>query len=131
VIGAAIDLAVPASKPQKVFYINATDGGYVQDGITYGRLAYNIDYPNVPYQGGLATNLSSNVANLLLSVEPPEYSFSISKSGEIQLDGLSRWFGCTGYSYGQPVPSINWQYGTGATTQKDCQKIKLVKCTDS
>ena len=127
VLGAAIDLAVPTSKPVKVFYINATDGGYIQDGITYGRLAYNIDYPNVPYQGGLATNLSSNVASLYLSVLTPEYSFSIDKTGRILLGGLSRWFGCYGISYGQQVPSINWEYGTGLTTQKECQPITLHK----
>jgi len=125
-VGAAIDQAVPGGY-DKVFYLNSTDGGYYQDGVQYGRLMYNVAYPQVPYMGGLETNISSNVAALWLSVVDPRYDFSFSKTGELLLGGLSRWLGCTTYTAYGPKAGINWQYGTGTPTTPDCQPITIYK----
>ena len=119
--------AVPGGSPDRVFYLNSTDGGSVVNGVQYGRLMYNIDYPNVPFQGGLETNTSSNVAAFWLSVVEPLYTFSFGKDGELLLDGLSRWFGCTTYTAYGPKAGINWQYGTGKTTTADCQPLTIYK----
>jgi len=125
-VGAGIDQAVPGNSPDKTYFLNSTYG-YYSDGIQYGSLAYNIDYPAIPFAGGLETNTSSNVAALWLSVVEPLYSFSFDSEGRLLLDGLSRWFGCTTYTAYGPKAGINWEYGTGKTTTEDCQPITIYK----
>jgi len=125
-VGAAIDQAVPGGY-EKVFYLNSTEGGFYQNGVQYGRLMYNVDYPAIPFAGGLSTNTSSNVAAFWLSVVDPLYTFSFDSKGRLLLDGLSRWYGCTTYTAYGPKAGINWEYGTGKTTTHDCQPLTIYR----
>lgn len=127
-IGAAIDLAVPAGSPDKHFYLNGTESGYVgQDGTKYGSLYYNVYYPQIPFRGGLAIDPTSNVAQLWLSVAYENTNFSFDKSGKLLLDGVSRWFGCTSLTSYGPKFGINWEFGTAAPSTKDCVPVTIHK----
>jgi hypothetical protein len=139
-IGAAIDLAIPAGAASKVFYINGTEDGYVGTDaygkkIQYGRLMYNVDYPAVPYMGGIQYNLSSNLAELWLSVVDPLYNFGIDSKGKLVLGifngekdtALSRWQGCTSDTNYGPKQGLNWQFGKGSPTEKDCVGVEIYK----
>ena len=125
-IGAAIDLAVPSGAPNKNFYLNGTES-YEQDGVQYGTLHYNVNYPQTPYVGGLAIDASSNVAQLWLSVVYEQSDFSFDNSSRLLLGGLSRWVGCTSLTSYGPKLAINWVLGTSAPSTDDCVPVTIVK----
>lgn len=141
-IGAGINLAVVEShsiKGQSDFYLNYTSYSFNEDGngnptgpvdCTYGALAYAVA-PNLPFQGGLNVNLTSNVAQLWLSIIddlPGTGQFQFNHKGELTLGGAQRWLGCESSFEGYgPYPAVNWEFGTGAPTDKSCVPITIVK----
>ncbi|RPA85441.1 hypothetical protein BJ508DRAFT_411861 [Ascobolus immersus RN42] len=135
-VGAATNIAQLASSPAYTwpYYINMT-GGFTYDPIDrltkQGRLRYRVEgRDDIPFNGNLWFNTSSNAAALYISVQTPLYTFGFDEKGWgdfLGLDGIfDRWYVCQqltsyGFKWG-----VTWRMGEGEVdASRGCTKISL------